>query len=219
MSPNGDVPSPRSVHHHSRMTVQPYTSPYDQNPFNPNASGGSSGGTTIPGSSPVPDLAMYWTAPPDLTPSSSGGSSGSSSSGSSGPAMDSLYVDLGGVRDREQTMLTAASTIVDAYESLKSLFLSGEDTVFGQQAGTTTYTQTYSEQPSQPSTQADPIQQTAQQFADGTNGQPGMNAVQEYALEQVADCMAVIGEFIALLNSAAQQYAQADASSALPPAS
>jgi hypothetical protein len=200
------------------MGVTPYTSPNDQHPFNPNATPSSGSSASIPASSSVPDLAMYWSAPPDLTPQASGGSSSGSSQ--SNPPIDSLTVNLGGIRDAEQTMLTSSSTIVSAYESLKSLYLSGQNTVFGQEATDTTGSNGgYSESSWTFTTSADPIAQPAQEFAEGSNGQPGMNAVQEYALQQVADAIAVVGEFIALLNAAAQQYSQADVSSFLPPPS
>jgi hypothetical protein len=63
----------------------------------------------------------------------------------------------------------------------------------------------------------DPIDTTAQQFANGQPGQPGMNDEEAYALQQIGNAMALIGEFIAMMNAAGSSYAQADKSSALPP--
>ena len=203
------------------MNVTPYTSPNDPTPFNPNASGGGNGGN-VPVNAPVPDLAVVWTTPPDFTPQPDGGSSSGNSNSPTTPATD-LSIDLGSLRGAEQAMLDASRTIVDSYESLKSLFQSGKDTVFGQQA---TYTQTSytgggdGESTYNTTTNPDPIQASAQQFANGQpwpGGQPGMNDVEAYALQQIGNAMALIGEFIVLMNAAGSSYAQADKSSTMPP--
>jgi hypothetical protein len=203
------------------MTIQPYTSPQAP-PLDTSTSGGGNG--SIPTNAAVPDLAMVWGTAPPFTPSPSGGSA--SSNGSSAPVAGDLSIDLGSLRDGEDQMLGASSTVVDAYENLKQLFESGKNTVFGQQAKDSTQTHQGSgggyvnngTQTWQTTTTNDPIQGAAQAFADGQNGQPGMNDVQAYALQQVANAMALVGEFIALMNAAGDNYSQTDASSALPPA-
>lgn len=197
------------------MTVQPYTSPNDPSPFDPNASGG--GGGNIPAGAAVPDLAMVWATPPDFTPESDAGSGNSNTPPP--PAAD-LSIDLGSLRDAEQAMLDSSRAIVDSFEALKSLYQSGKDTVFGQQATytQTTYTGGYNGADSYTTTtNPDPIDSTAQQFANGQPGQPGMNDVEAYVLQQIGNAMALIGEFIAMMNAGGSSYAQADKSSALPP--
>jgi hypothetical protein len=197
------------------MTVQPYTSP-EAPPLD--LSGSGSGNVTIPANAPVPDLAVVWGTAPSYQPSDSGSANGN---GPTAPTAGDLAIDLGSLRDGESQMLSASSSVVDAYENLKQLFQSVKDTVFGQNAQTTQqvvsgsgdgYT-TWSTQ-----TTPDPIQPAAQAFANGQNGQPGMNDVQAYALQQIGNAMALVGEFIALMNASGVNYAQTDESSALPPA-
>ena len=200
--------------------VSPYNSPNDPSPFNPNAS--SSGSSTpLPSNLSDPTLTMYWTTAPDFTPTSAppGPNDGAVVNPNEHQA---LSVQLGSVRSAENGMLGASSQIVDAYTNLKSLFEADKDWVYGQQAQVTQmvngggYYDTWSEV-----TVGDPINDTAVKFAngDGTPGNPGMNAVQEYALQVIGNVMGTVGEFIAAMNAAGAAYAQADASSMLPPAS
>jgi hypothetical protein len=217
----------------STKSVPTYTSPNDPNPFNPNASSSGSGsGPSIPSNANVPELAMVVTAPPDFAPDTAAGS-GSSSSSSSPPAVvDDFAIDLAGLRGAESSLIDASTSIVDAYEFLKALFESNKDTVFGQQATITGMEHTGngdgdgdganaeangdSAPGSIPVTNADPIQKSAQSFADGSNGQPGMNDVEAYVLQQVGNAMGLLGQFLAMMNGAGFSYAQADASSLLP---
>lgn len=117
-------------------------------------------------------------------------------------------------------MLSASGEMVAEFDLLKGLFLNRRDTVFGQQtvdvqmqetgssAGDDTWNQV---------TTPDPMQQSAQQFADGTNGQPGMNDMQAYLLQQIGDAMSAVGQYLAVLMMAADGYAQADFNSVVPP--
>jgi hypothetical protein len=216
------------------MSVQPYTSPSDPAPFAPG--GGSAGGGTIPIGSAVPDLSMVFTTAPDFTPSGSQGTTGSTSS-LLPPASD-LSIDLGSLRDAENTMIGASTEIVGAYEALKSLFQSSKDTVFGQQLTTTApashglssattgdMAKTANDAQAGPNgeplgkiTTPDPIQASAIAFANGQNGQPGMNDVEAFALQQVGNAMALLGQFMAMMNGAGYSYSLADASSVLPQA-
>lgn len=197
--------------------VQPYTSPYAP----PLSS--SSSGSDIPANAAVPDLAMAWQAAPAITGAQASGSSGSSSSSSGGPQyyFEHFKLDFGAVHDTLDTILSAASTIVSAYENLKSEFESVKDTVFGQ---TATITQTEASDDNggpiwnyNDVTYADPLRTQAQQFANGQNGQPGMNDAQAYALQCVANSMATLGQFIVLVQYIATSYANADFNSILPP--
>ena len=209
--------------------VNPYTSPNDPSPFVPNSSSSGSGsGSTIPSNAEVPDLAIAVAAPPDFAPDMTAGSGSSSSSSSSAPLVDDFAIDLAGLRGAESSMIGASSSVVEAYMQLKSLFESGKDTVFGQ---TATYTgaehtggdgdgANANNGDSEPTivsvTNPDPIQKSAVPFANGSNGQPGMNDVQAYVLQQVGNAMGLLGQFLAMMNGAGFGYAQADASSVLP---
>lgn len=202
------------------MTVQPYQSPQDPHPFNPNdtSGGGGGGGGTIPKGSQVPDLAMVFVTAPDFTPDPGAGSG--SSSTPQAPVSD-FSIDLGSLRTGETAMLQASSAIVSAYENLKSLFESDKDTVFGQQATDTTPLHGDDEFGNASdvgsTTSPDPIQAAAQAFADGQNGGPGMNDIEAYTLQQVANAMGLLGQFMAMMNAAGYSYSQADASAVVPP--
>lgn len=197
------------------MGVQPYTSP-EAPPLNTSTSG--SNNISIPANAAVPDLAMVWGTAPSYAPSGSGGSN---SNGPAAPLADDLSIDLGSLRDCENQMLSDSSVVVDAYENLKHQFQSVKDTVFGQQAEVTQTVYAgggdgqgnYDQE-----TTPDPIQPAAVAFANGQNGQPGMNDIQAYALQQIGNAMALVGEFIALMNASGVNYAETDANSALPSA-
>jgi hypothetical protein len=204
--------------------VQPYTSP-EAPPLNTSTSG--SGSASIPANAAVPDLAMVWGTAPSYAPSGSGGSN---SNGPAAPVADDLSIDLGSLRDSENQMLSASSAVVDAYENLKQQFESVKDTVFGQQAqdtgvglanggdGQATAGGADGEASYNQQTTPDPIQPAAVAFANGQNGQPGMNDIQAYALQEIGNAMALVGEFIALMNASGVNYAETDANSALPSA-
>ena len=201
--------------------VTPYDSPTDPNPFNPNAPASGSP-APLPSDLEDPTLSMYWTSAPDFTPTASAGSGVNDGATVNPSEHQALSVQLGSLRNAENGMLGASSQIVDAYTALKSLFQADADWVFGQQAQVTQMVNgggqydTWSEV-----TVGDPINQTAVEFANGngTAADPGMNAVQEYALQVIGNMMGTVGEFIAAINAAGAAYAQADASSQLPPAS
>lgn len=61
------------------------------------------------------------------------------------------------------------------------------------------------------------IAPTAQAFADGSNGQPGINAAQEQVLQSVGNVMAMVGEFVAAMSDAGEAYGIADVNSNFPP--
>jgi hypothetical protein len=204
------------------VTVTPYTGPED--PVGPDGSiagAGSGGNASIPANAQIPDLTVIWDKVPDIVPSASGSGSGSQKNDSPKPPVSKDFsVDLGGIRALEGVLLDASREMVAEFDLLKGLFLNRRDTVFGQQAvdvqmqenGSPAGDDTWSQV-----TSPDPIQQAAQQFADGTNGQPGMNDMQAYLLQQIGDAMSMVGQYIAVLSMAANAYAQADFNSVLPP--
>jgi hypothetical protein len=197
------------------VSVTPYQSPSDPNPITPSSSN-SGGGGSIPSNAEVPQLFITVATAPDITPDPTGGSS--STTTPTTPVTADFTIDLGSLREGEDGMINASSEIIDGYNMINLLFQGVKDTVFGQNA-TDTSQQTYDptgDQDSSTTTVADPIQAAATAFANGQNGQPGINDIQAYALQQVANAMAMVGEYIAMLNAAGWSYAQADASSTLP---
>lgn len=203
------------------MTVTPYTGPED--PVGPNgdiAGSGSGSGSTPPANAQIPDLTMLWDSVPDIVPTAASGSGSGKSSTPKEPVSKDFSVDLGGIRALAGAVLSASGEMVAEFDLLKGLFLNRRDTVFGQQtvdvqmqetgssAGDDTWNQV---------TTPDPMQQSAQQFADGTNGQPGMNDMQAYLLQQIGDAMSAVGQYLAVLMMAADGYAQADFNSVVPP--
>jgi hypothetical protein len=197
--------------------VTPYTSANDPKPYDPNATASSSS-STLPSNLADPTLSMYWTSAPDFAMDSSTSASGGQSQATPG-THSALSVQLGTLRAAENGLLGASSAIVDGYTSLKSLFEADKDWVFGQHATVTTmtngggYYDTWSQE-----TKSDPIAATALQFAngDGTAANPGMNAVQEYALQVIGNVMGTVGEFIVAINNAGAAYAEADSKSVMP---
>lgn len=216
-------------------SVTPYTSPNDPSQFVPSGSSSSSSGSSgssIPSNSQVPDLAIAVAAPPDFAPDASAGTGSSSSTPPTPPVTNDFAIDLAGLRGAESSLIGASSSIVDAYMQLKTLFESGKDTVFGQTATITGMQHTGSGDGdgdganaaangdsapgSIPVTNPDPIQKSAISFANGSDGEPGMNDVEAYVLQQVGNAMGLLGQFLAMMNGAGFSYAQADASSLLP---
>jgi hypothetical protein len=205
----------------SSGNVQPYTSPHDPSPITPNTPPPSNP-QPLPSNLSDPELSMYWTTAPDFSPQANPSGSGSSPSVVVDHA--SIAVDLGSLRSTENGLLSASSVIVGAYENLKALYQADASWVYGQDANDTaeTYTGGYNGADSWTTlTTADPIQQKAVAFAngDGSAANPGINAVQQYALQAIGNAMGLLGEFIVAINNAGATYAQADESSKLPPPS
>jgi hypothetical protein len=208
------------------MSVQPYTSPYAPPLSN---SGGGGSGDTVPANSSVPDLAMVWQSAPDIIAAPASGS------GDEAPVTvltPEFTFDFGQFRAMLTNMLEGSSNIVQAYENLKSQFESVQGTVFGQTATITTTETVQGEggkgevrmeddTPGEPTlvnaVSPDPLQAQAQQYANGGNGQPGMNDIQAFTLQSIGNAMAVFGEFMATMQAIAVSYADADLNSVLPP--
>jgi hypothetical protein len=172
--------------------------------------------------SALPELSMYWTNAPNIQPlpHPSSGSPGAAAPIRNAP----VSLNFQELRGAEQTLITSSSAIVTAYETLKALYLADKDTVYGQSAtvdGTVTGPPANSgsgQGTPEAAVVNDPIQQSALTFAngDGTAQNPGINAVQESVLLGIANSMAIVGEFIAAMNMAAESYCNADFSSILP---
>lgn len=173
---------------------------------------------------PLPELAMAWTSAPNIIPQaeSPGGSGGSGGGSADAAPHADLLIDLGSLRAGEQSILSSSSTTVDQYEQTKSLFLADKDWVYGQQATRQAavdvgFNNSGGTQNLQLQTVPDFIAPTAQAFADGSNGQPGINAAQEQVLQSVGNVMAMVGEFVAAMNDAGEAYGIADVNSNFPP--
>ena len=212
------------------MSVQPYFSKQDPDPYDPNAPAPASGsaGPPIPKNAPVPELSMVWSTALEFAPGPMPGTSQGGGSGSApGPSVVDYSIRLQTLYWVETALLQLSSSIVDAYESLKNLFESGRDSVFGQQAtmisphigDSQNYAVlTVNGNNDGPETVADPIQANAIAFAEGTEGQPGMNDAEAYTLQQVGNAMAVLGRMIMMMSKAGYAYVSADFNSQLPPA-
>lgn len=164
-----------------------------------------------PGYASDPQLEMLWTTPPPLT-----GVTASGSSSTTPPLSLSFRVALSTVQGAEDTMLSASSTIVNAYNTLEQQVQSAiaEPNLFGQEATVTAHILGPGARPiaTPPHYFNDvPLQQAGQQFAEQID--PAMTR----ALRAVADTMQTVGIFIAMLNNAGQIYTTADKNSAVPP--
>jgi len=197
------------------MSVQPYISPLAP-PYNPNASGTSSG-NTIPSNASIPDLEMVWQVVPDPI-AAKASPSGSSNKGSSA-RFGASTVDFPSADSTLNAILKQCSIIVDEYEYVKSQFQSLKDSAFGQ-------TSIWREEIIEDKTGhpyftwisgPDPLQSDAQGYANGSNGDPGMNDIQAYTLQSIGNGMAAVGQWIALTQIVLQGLADADFNSQLPP--
>jgi hypothetical protein len=199
-------------------SVETYNSPYDTDPYNPNATP-SGTAQALPSDLGVPTLHMAWSWIPEFdlvgVPPAGGGSAGSIMD-----VADDVTIDLGSLRAAEDSMLMSSMNIVTNYQFLSGQFEAVKTWVYGQEATTTGVETGGYEQGATYQTVADPIQPQAIAFAngDGTAADPGMNAVQEYTLQCIANVMGMVGELIAAMNAAGTAYAQADLWSMLPAA-
>jgi hypothetical protein len=101
--------------------------------------GDGSGGSSYsgPSSYTTPDLSMAYTAAPDFIPAPEAASGSGSQQG-----LDTMFsVDLATLRSTEQTLLSGAQQLVEAYETLKGVVQSAASSpsVWGQEVGTTSY--------------------------------------------------------------------------------
>ncbi|MDH2393569.1 hypothetical protein QCN29_33365 [Streptomyces sp. HNM0663] len=124
------------------------------------------------------------------------------------PATPPIRVDLSGVRATEITLISAARTVVDAYQGLREHVLSVQDDVFGQndtdlEKDPTYYATSAQEVPSQ-------IQPIAREFA------ASMNPAMERALYFMGTTLELFGEYIALINRTGQTYSEVDRNARFP---
>lgn len=173
--------------------------------------------TTAPPSSPSTggtawSLSMAYATAPDLIPVPQSHGSGS---GSTVPLADQFSVDLGAVRSTEQEFLTATSNIINAYQSLSTTVQGaiGSDSIFGQ-LDTTPPTVS-------PNSKVGEILGDGVQWdsldAEGKSFAASVNPQMRQLLASVSNVIESMGQFSALLNNAAQMYADTDASAAFPP--
>nr|WP_202447250.1 hypothetical protein [Streptomyces sp. SID5468] len=209
-------PTPHTTPHDAK-----HGPPRDDSKDGPGAGGdgdGAKGDPPQPVADPV--LAVMWGDAPaitgDLGPAPAGGSSSASA-----PDHNAFSVDLGGIRDAENTMLGAERTAISAYESVRQRVandINGGE-VFGQQAtqgGEEAHDEFFA--PSQgtrhvnavPPGPDQPIRDAANEYAAYMN--PAMMAV----LREIADAIENTGRFVAMLNRAGQLYAHADQESFFP---
>jgi hypothetical protein len=115
------------------------------------------------------------------------------------------------VRTGLYSIIGELQSAVALYEDLKSFVSANKDQVFGQHAmvdpnvtGVENYVPDGSQDPSE-------IQGQAQQFADS------INPAQEKVLEQIANALEVVGQFVAGVDHAGQSYGQSDRKAMFPP--
>jgi hypothetical protein len=208
------------------MAVSPYDGPeaiWAQGQIN-QTGGQNNTPTSIPQSTPVPGILVEWGSVPDITPtppSTSSSSSGTDSSSPPAPTFPSFTIDLAAVRSAEGLVLTSVRSLAMFYNSTVQNFMDVKDTVYGQDATYLAEQRNEDGDHSAPTfvQTPDPLQQQAQEFANGgTKNTPiGINAYQEYLFSQIANAVLVVGQYLDLVNAAADAYAQSDAYSALPP--
>jgi hypothetical protein len=171
----------------------------------------SSSPPTPPGDASDPTLTILWGAPPAYT----GNTGGASASSAAASDSAEVLVNLATMQAAEQGTLSAATEIVNAYNTLDQQVQAdiAGGTIFGQRA---TYSYTYDPRSNNGFDvtfhYADTgLQQGAQEFAAQMN--PAMRRV----LRMIADGTESVGVYIALLDKAGQAYTAADKNSTLPP--
>jgi hypothetical protein len=137
---------------------------------------------------------------------------------SAAPQTEHIAINMATVRYGEEIVLEVAKVAVAEYEALREKVYYAKDTVFGQQA--VTYTngdgtaaggaggggsnvQQIRAEPSK-------LQASAKEFADN------INPAQEKVLEQIANGLELVGQFVAGVNKAGQGYGAADRKTRFP---
>ncbi len=176
------------------------------------------------GDLPLPDLQIVWTAAPNFIPQAADlGAASGSGTGADAAAHADLTIDLGSLREAEESILAASGPAVTQFEDTKALFLADKDWAYGQQstreaAVDVGFNNSGGTANLQLKSVPDFIAPTAQAFADGSDGKPGINEAQEQVLQSVGNVMAMVGEFLAAMNDAGEAYGIADVHSYFPPA-
>jgi hypothetical protein len=156
----------------------------------------------------VPNVSIGWNSLPTFNNPPSGEQSGDVNTSTDVPETPPIRVDLGGMRDTENSLLSAARTAVDAYQGLREHVLSVQNTVFGQHEmdwwkDPSSYMSPTIERPSE-------IQPIAREFAEA------MNPAMEKALYFMGTTMELVGEYIALVNRTGQTYSEVDRHARFP---
>ena len=182
------------------------------------SSSASSNDDRLPTDVPTPTLNQIWSTAPKIPGDMVGASN--SSDGSSGnknqppPAHQPFGVYTGQIEDLENTLLSATQTRVDNYNNLKDYANSTKSWIF------TMPGQTYTIHKSVPqgarpggAPNTVPVQSSTDPNPDTTSQ---MSDISDNLLKGVADTLELVGQYIALLDNAAQIYGKADMSSKLP---
>jgi hypothetical protein len=126
-----------------------------------------------------------------------------------------ISVNLTSLRGSEMNMISEVQSLVADYQALRDDVWATKDTVFGQNAmvhGTAISNPAGGGAPSggneKPS--PSPIQGPAHEFANS------LNPAQERVLEQIANSIEIVGQFVAGLNKAGQTYGAADRKAKFP---
>jgi hypothetical protein len=131
------------------------------------------------------------------------------------PLVAPIAANLISFRTTEMSLIAKAQSLVADYETLREKVFATKDTVFGQQA-----TEESFNDPGQASGGGgsgnsghmgpSPIQEPAKEFANI------INPLQERVLEQIANSLEIVGQFIAGLNKAGQAYGYVDRNAHFP---
>ena len=179
---------------------------------------GSAPKQTTPAAETMPTLSMSYTTAPDLIPQPS--TNTSSGSGQPAPATPSMpiYVQLGEMLAAEQIFLTSTSAIQEAYENTLLPAVQNalsSNSLFGQMVGSKQYN---------PDTKKNSElgivgwQVTFDKLdSEGTSFAESINPNATKLLKSVGDTIEALGAFCAMLNNAAQYYADTDFQSVFPP--
>lgn len=202
--------------------TDPIKSKYDIHPYDPSTKG--NGKPQDVGNTDSPELKVAWNKRPSFNTDPkdiSEGASGNPGDQTTRLDVDRVKIDLATTSAQVENMLTTARSLVQSYEELKHKVLGGKDTVFGQQAMTTSFQTNSNTTYLAPGTvqavpgedDPEPInwQEPAKKFA------ASMNPVQEKALQSIGSTLELLGEYIALVNHSGQVYAHTDKQSNFPP--
>jgi hypothetical protein len=168
----------------------------------------------------VPHVAVMqpWNGQPGPPSFNEDPSGGKSDSGDSPPVLpvSPISANLMTLRTGEMSLTAATTSLIADYEELREKVMSVKDTVYGQNATITTH--------NDPSAAAggggsggmseqhgpSDIQGPAHDFANS------INPAQERVLEQIANSIEIVGQFIAGVNRSGQSYGMADRKSVFP---
>jgi hypothetical protein len=192
-----------------KAAAEDYTDVYGGTPKD----GGSDSASATPEKSgKEPNLRMSYSDAPHLIPQAESKSSKGSTTMESGK----FFISLSTLRTAEQTCLNATSQTIDGYNTLKNEVNKAisNDNLFGQRVGSEQEYETANawtgSNKSHYFWQADPYDESSQQFADTVIPQ------MKNLLNGIGNAIEAMGGFNALLNDAGQAYATMDHNAAFP---